>query len=139
MGFGEAPPDDAAGDALALARLVIGCGASSARKGSARGRGWDRVAQFEPGLGRFIRQSLGEYGQTADRRAAHEALVAWRRAIAAGESAPMSRRPVPVAITLSSTLVARFDWPGAARRFALPTSARARRARRCSSSRAGAA
>lgn len=109
FGFGEDAADDAAGDALALARLVVGCNAMSARKGSARGRGWDRVAQFEPALGKFIRGSLGEYGQRADRHAALDALRALRAAIEAGEAAPRSRKVAAVAVVVSAVLVAKFE------------------------------
>lgn len=114
FGFGEDAADDAAGDALALARLIVGCNAMSARKGSARGRGWDRIAQFEPALGKFIRGSLGEYGQRADRHAALDALRAFRAAIDAGEAAPRSRKVAAVAVVVSAVLVARFEGAAAA-------------------------
>lgn len=78
FGFGAAANADATVDALALARLVIACGDAAARRGSARSRGWDRVAELSSPLATFVRAALGERGEAPSSMAAH-ALEAWLR------------------------------------------------------------
>lgn len=79
LAFGSAL-GDAADDALALATLVVACGGSAARRGSARSRGWDRVAELSAPLATFVRASLGEMGDAPSAEAAHTALRAWSQA-----------------------------------------------------------
>lgn len=102
FGFGAHAGDDAS-DALALARLVVACGDSAARRGSARSRGWDRVAELSAPLATFLRQSLGDSGEVPSPTAAKAALRAWSQELKDPPSVASARAPVQASALLVAT------------------------------------